>query len=101
MNRLLLGILLGVAFGIVDVLMTIRHPGVDREGLLAAFFSRFALGIFAANNTFKMDPILAGVLVGILVSLPDAFLLKAYGGIIGTGILFGAISGWIVKMWAR
>jgi hypothetical protein len=39
--------------------------------------------------------------VGILVSLPDAFGLKAYGGIIGSGVVFGALVGLAVKVWAR
>lgn len=101
MNRIFLGVLLGIVFGVIDVLMTIRHPGVDREGLCAAFFSRFALGIFAVNVSLKMDPIVSGIIVGILVSLPDAFLLKSYGGIIGSGIAFGAIAGFASKMWGR
>jgi hypothetical protein len=46
-----------------------------------------------------MHPVLAGALVGLLISLPDAFGLKAYAGILGTGILFGALSGLAVKLW--
>src|SRR5215831_13301866 len=32
---------------------------------------------------------LAGALVGLLISLPDAFALHSYVGIIGTGLIFG------------
>ena len=47
-----------------------------------------------------MPPILSGILVGILTSLPDAIITKAYAPIMLTGILFGAIAGWIVGRWS-
>ena len=47
-----------------------------------------------------MSPILAGVLVGILTSVPDAIITKAYVPIMATGVVFGAIAGWIVGRWA-
>ncbi len=99
MNRILLGVLLGILWGIVDVAMTIRHPGITTEMLLQAFFSRFAIGILAANVSLRMNPIVAGALVGLLVSLPDAFALKSYPGILGTGLLFGAATGWAAAKW--
>ena len=101
MNRILLGIILGVVFGIIDVLLTLRHGPQPTTALLQAFTSRFALGFLGTNVTLPVHPVVTGVLVGILVSLPDAFGLKAYAGIIGSGIVFGALVGAIVKMWAR
>jgi hypothetical protein len=100
MNRLLLGALLGTAFGAVDVLITLRgaHPHTTAM-LLQAFFSRFAIGFLAANVSLRMHPALSGALVGLLISLPDAFALKSYVGILGTGLLFGAIAGWAAKVW--
>lgn len=100
MTRLTLGILFGVAFGVVDVLMVLRgdHPsGV----FLQAFFSRFAIGVLAATVVWRANPILTGAMVGLLISLPDAFALKSYAGILGTGVIFGAIAGWGSKRWAR
>jgi hypothetical protein len=35
-----------------------------------------------------------------LISLPDAFTLKTYPGILGTGQFFGVLAGWAAKMWA-
>ena len=35
-----------------------------------------------------------------LLGLPDAFALKSYAGIIGTGLIFGALAGWATKAWA-
>jgi hypothetical protein len=70
-----------------------------RAALLGAFCSRFALGFFAAVITIPLHPILTGILVGILTSLPDAIITKAYAPIMATGVIFGAIAGWIVASW--
>lgn len=101
MNRLTLGILCGIAFGLVDVLMTVfgKHPDVTTTMLLQAFSSRFAIGVLAATVTLPVHPILAGAIVGLLISLPDAFGLRSYVGVLGTGLLFGGLTGWAAKMW--
>lgn len=101
MNRILLGVVLGLSWGAVDVLITMRHGNLPRESLLQAFSSRFALGFLGAIAHLPWHPVWTGILVGILVSLPDAFGLRNYGGILGTGVLFGALTGLAVKLWAR
>jgi hypothetical protein len=45
-----------------------------------------------------MSPIAAGVLVGLRRA--DAIITKAYAPILATGLIFGAIAGWIVGRWA-
>src|SRR5712691_4550172 len=91
MNRIVLGALLGIAFGVADALMTVfgKHPERTTGMLLQAFFSRFAIGLLGANVSLRMHPVLSGALVGLLISLPDAFALKSYLGILGTGVIFG------------
>jgi predicted outer membrane lipoprotein len=103
MNRILLGVLLGIAFGVIDALMVVlgKHPERTTTMLLQAFFSRFAIGLLGANVSLGLHPVISGALVGLLVSLPDAFALKSYGGILGTGLLFGALAGWAAKAFAR
>ena len=101
MTRVTLGIILGIVIGVVDVLMMLPLDFPDkRAALLGAFCSRFALGFFAATVRLPMHPVAAGVLVGLLTSLPDAIITKAYAPILGTGIVFGAIAGWVVGRWA-
>jgi hypothetical protein len=102
MNRLALGILLGILFGAIDVSMVLlgNHPERTAEMLLQAFFSRFAIGFLGANVSLQMHPALAGALIGLLISLPDAFAMKSYVGILGTGLLFGALTGWAAMKWA-
>jgi len=101
MPRVTLGLLLGVAFGGVAVLMMLPLKFPDkRAALLGAFSARFALGFFAANVRLPVDPILTGVIAGVLTSLPDAIITKAFAPIMVTGVVFGAIAGWIVGRFA-
>ena len=97
LSRVPLGIGMGIAFGVLDVLLMLPLSFADkRAALLGAFCARFALGFFAAVTRLPMQPVLAGILVGILTSLPDAIITEAYAPIMVTGIIFGAIAGWIV-----
>jgi hypothetical protein len=100
MNRLVLGVLCGVVFGLIDILMTVfgKHPDVTRTMLSQAFSSRLAIGILAATVTLPVHSILARAIVGLLISLPDAFGLNSYVGVLGTGLLFGALTAWAVKI---
>jgi hypothetical protein len=101
MTRVTLGVLLGVAIGIADVVMMLPLSFPDkRAALLGAFCARFALGFFAAAVRLPVSPVTSGLLVGILTSVPDAIITKAYAPIFITGTLFGALAGWIVGRWA-
>jgi len=100
MTRVPLGIALGIAFGGLDVLLMLPLSFPDkRAALIGAFCARFALGFFAAVTVLPLPSVLAGVVVGILTSLPDAIITKAYMPIMATGVVFGAIAGWIVGRW--
>jgi hypothetical protein len=57
------------------------------------------LGFLGVNVSLPVPPIITGVLVGILVSLPDAFGNREYTGILGSGVVFGAMAGLAVKGW--
>ena len=100
MNRLLLGPLLGLAVGIVDVLLMLPMKFPDKPtALAAAFSSRFAIGFLAANVNLSFHPALAGALVGLLISIPDAIITKTYAPILITGVIFGAVCGWAAHAW--
>ena len=100
MTRVMLGTLLGLGLGVIDVLLMLPLSFPDkRAALLGAFCARFALGLFAATVKLPVPPVVSGVVVGILTSVPDAIITKAYAPIMITGILFGAVAGWIVGRW--
>ena len=101
MTRVTFGVLLGVAFGMADVVLMLPLSLPDkRAALLGAFLARFALGFFAATVRLPLSPVASGLVVGILTSVPDAIITKAYAPILVTGTIFGAIAGWIVGRWA-
>ena len=93
----------GAAFGVIDVAITVfgNHPDISRGMLLQAFTSRFAIGVLGANVSLGIDQVAAGALAGLLISLPDAFALHSYLGVLGTGVVFGAVAGWTAKRWAK
>lgn len=100
MNRILLGILCGILFGAIDASMVLfgKSPEKSTTVLLQAFVSRFVLGILAANVTFPLHPAVSGAIVGLLISLPEAIAMKSYAGILGTGLVFGALTGLAVRL---
>jgi hypothetical protein len=100
-TRVTLGVVLGVACGGADVGLMLPLSFPDKRGaLLGAFCARFALGFFAATVRLPVSPVASGLLVGILTSVPDAIITKAYAPILITGTIFGALAGWIVGRWA-
>lgn len=102
MRRTTLGVLLGVVVGAVDVGLMLPLSFPDKAtALTAAFCSRFAIGFLAANVTLPCHQALAGELVGLLVSIPDALTTKAYAPILITGLVFGALSGWAARKWGQ
>ena len=101
MSRIALGVLLGLVIGIADVVLMLPLSFPDkRVALLGAFCARFALGFFAATVRLPWSPVVTGILVGVLTSLPDAIITKAHVPIMATGVVFGALAGWIVGRWA-
>jgi len=101
-DRVKLGVLLGLVLGVVDVMLMIPLSFPDkRAALLGAFCARFALGFFTATVRLPMRPVAAGVLVGLLTSLPDAIITKAYVPILITGLIFGALGGFAVGRFAE
>ncbi len=94
MNALPLGIVLGLICGAASVALMLPMSFPDKPtALAAAFASRFMLGLFSATVTLSLHPILAGAVVGLLVSIPDALITKAYVPILGLGLAFGLICG--------
>ena len=56
-----------------------------RAALLAAFASRFTVGLLAATVVLPIPAWTRGLIVGFLVSLPDAIVTRAYAPILIIG----------------
>jgi hypothetical protein len=104
MTRLFVGLLAGAVFGALSVASMLPLAFADKQtALLGAFLNRFAIGavIGAAVGSPQLaasgiPPWLAGVLIALLVSLPDAVITKAYAPILVLGVVGGAVIGYVV-----
>jgi len=100
MSRLLLGSICGLVFGIAVVLMMLPMEFPDkRAALIGAFLNRFGVGFVIGAANLPLPGWATGLIFGLLLSLPDAIITKAYIPIITLGLIGGAIIGFIVERW--
>jgi len=98
MAKVVSGIIAGFVFGILDVLLMVPIPINDKPiAMLASFINRFAIGFFIATINIPLPSWIKGLLIGLLLSLPDAIITKTYVPIIGVGAIGGLIIGFIIK----
>ena len=94
MNHIVLGLLLGLAAGIVVVALMVPMSFPDkRAALAAAFMSRFSIGFLTANVALPLQPIALGAALGLVLSIPDALITKAYAPILIIGTVLGGLCG--------
>ena len=101
MSRLAVGLVAGVIFGAVDVALMLPMSFPDkRTALIAAFLSRFGIGLVIPLVNLPTWPNwLVGVTFGVLLSLPDAVVTKAYMPILIGGAFGGLIIGGFTRGW--
>lgn len=98
MTLLKKGIIAGLIFGVIDVLIMIPLPLPDKTiAMIASFINRFAIGFFIATVDLPIPNWIKGLLIGLLLSLPDAIITKTYAPILGIGVIGGIIIGLIIK----
>lgn len=101
MNKIIIGTICGLAFGIIDVLVMIplkyENNRKRNEAMSAAFIERFIIGFLIPNVDLGLQPVLTGLLLGAGLSLPSAIITRAYAPIIGIGIVGGIIIGLVTK----
>ena len=102
MNPVLFGLVAGLLFGAVDVALMIPMDFPDKKtAMLGAFASRFAIGFLIPLVRMPLPPWAIGGLVGLLVSIPDAIITKAYVPILATGLIGGLAIGWAAGRYAH
>jgi hypothetical protein len=100
MNNILLGIISGVIFGLIDVGLMLPLSFPDKPAaLLGAFTSRLAIGFVIATTVLPVAPWQRGLIFGILLSVPDAIITKSWLPILTTGAVGGILIGWVVGRW--
>jgi len=73
-NNLVLGVLLGAAAGLLD-LVPMLLQGLTWDANLSAFFLWVVAGFFLATTSLKLAPVLKGILIPFLCLLPSAFII--------------------------
>lgn len=100
MGNLSGGIISGLLFGLFAVVTMLPLPFPDKKtALLAAFLSRFGIGFVIGCVQLPWAGWLIGVVFGLLLSIPDALITKAYAPILIIGTIGGAIIGGILHGW--
>jgi len=101
MSRVGVGLIAGLIFGAVGVALMLPMSFPDkRTALVAAFLSRFGIGLVIPLVNLPTWPgWLVGVTFGVLLSLPDAVVTKAYAPILISGAIGGLIIGGITRGW--
>ncbi len=102
MPRIWLGVVCGLIFGALDAgaMIPMPHPNKGMA-MLGAFIARFGLGFVICNIRLPWPGWAAGLFLGVLLSLPDAIITKAYVPIMASGAVGGVIVGWIAEKWGR
>jgi hypothetical protein len=102
MDRIPLGALCGLIYGALSAASMIPLQFPDkRAALLGAFLNRFAIGFVIGLAQVPWPGWLLGLVIGVLLSLPEAIITKAYAPILILGAVGGTLIGWIVTRFAR
>jgi hypothetical protein len=97
MPRVLLGIICGLVLGAIDIGIMLPMSFPDKKAAItAAFIARVGIGFAIGAARLPWSGWAVGLCFGLLLSIPDALITKAYGPIIGMGALGGTIIGVIV-----
>lgn len=100
MSRILLGTICGLIYGALSAASMIPLSFPDkRAALLGAFLNRFSIGFVIGAARLPLPGWAQGLVFGILLSLADAIITKAYAPILILGAIGGTIIGFIVDRW--
>jgi len=94
------GLISGLIFGMVTVGMMLPMQFPDKgTALIAAFVARFGLGLVIGCVQLPWPGWLIGLVFGLLLSVPDALITKAYAPIIVVGAVGGLVIGGLLHGW--
>jgi hypothetical protein len=98
MSRLMIGTICGLVYGALSAasMLPLAFPD-KRAALIGAFINRFSIGFVIGAVTLPWPGWLTGLTIGLLLSLADAIITKAYAPIIILGAVGGTLIGWIVQ----
>jgi hypothetical protein len=90
----------GIIFGLVVVATMLPLSFEDKTAALTgAFLNRFAIGFVIGAARLPLPGWASGLVFGLLLSLPDAIITKAYAPILVLGAIGGTLVGFVVERW--
>jgi hypothetical protein len=94
------GLISGLIFGavVVGMMLPMQFPE-KTTALIAAFIARFGLGLVIGCVQLPWPGWLIGLVFGLLLSVPDALITKAYAAIIIVGAVGGLVIGGVLHGW--
>jgi len=99
MSKILLGVICGLIFGGIAAGIMIPMKFEDkRAAIMGAFINRFAVGFATGASDLPIPGWLNGLIFGVLLSLPDAIITKAYVPILTLGVIGGVIIGIVISL---
>src|SRR5438128_1556833 len=102
MTRLMLGLVCGLIYRALSAASMIPLEFPDkRAALLGAFINRFSIGLVIGAVRLGWPGWAVGLTFGLLLSLADAIITKAYAPILILGAVGGTIIGVIVSKWGN
>ena len=100
MSKLMLGAICGIVWGALSAASMIPLEFTDKKAALAgAFLNRFAIGFVLGVARLPVSSWLNGLIFGVLLSLPDAIITKAYAPILILGAIGGVVISLVVGKW--
>lgn len=97
MSKLTLGVICGLVFGAIDIGIMLPMTFPDkRAAITAAFIARFGIGFVIGTTRLLWPGWAVGLCFGLLLSIPDAIITKAYAPVVGMGAVGGTIIGVLV-----
>jgi hypothetical protein len=100
MSKLMLGTISGIVWGALSAASMIPLEFTDKRAALAgAFLNRFGIGFVLGVARLPVSYWLNGLIFGVLLSLPDAVITKAYAPILILGPIGGVVISLIVAKW--
>lgn len=102
MARITLGVICGLVFGAIDIGIMLPMSFPDKTAAItAAFIARFAIGFVIGAARLPWPGWAVGLCFGLLLSIPDAIITKAYAPIIAMGAVGGTIIGVVMGRFGR
>lgn len=101
MNKILLGLLLGCAAGVIDVLPMIMQK-LPWSANLSAFFLWVVAGFMIATSSLQLPGVLKGLLISFMLILPVVFIvgsknIKDLIPIVTMTLILGSLLGYFIS----